>query len=75
MPTPKRSAKTTLYIRGIDASTARAIKSAARMRGLTLGQYLHRLALLHAAIREIADLGPCDARDILAKLGLVTVTE
>lgn len=64
---------TTLYIRGLDAGTARAIKSASHARGLTLGQYLYRVSLLHAAVRELADGGSMEARKTLVTLGLETV--
>lgn len=65
---------TTLNIRGIDAATARAVRSASQARALTLGQYLYRVSLLHAAMREHADGGDVWARKTLAALGLETVT-
>lgn len=64
----------TLNVRGIDPGTARTIKAGASARGLTIGQYLHRLALLHAAVREAAAGGDAGAATILATLGLETVT-
>lgn len=73
MPRKPAPATTTLNIRGIDAGHAREIKRAAAARGLTIAQYLGRLLLLHAAIRDAART---DARadSILATLRLETVT-
>jgi hypothetical protein len=64
---------TTLNIRGIDAESARSIKAGAQARGLTIGQYLHRLALLHVAVRERAATDAGALKD-LRTLGLETVT-
>lgn len=64
----------TLNVRGLDPGAAKAIKAGASARGLTIGQYLHRLALLHVAVREAAAGGDEGAAKILATLGLETVT-
>lgn len=64
----------TLNVRGINPGTARAVKAGAAARGLTIGQYLHRLALLHVAVREAAAGGDEGARKILTTLGLDTVS-
>lgn len=63
----------TLNVRQIGPFTARALKSGAHARGLTIAQYLHRLALLHVAVRELAATEP-RAASILATLGLETVS-
>lgn len=64
----------TLNIRNLDPSAARALRQGAHSRGLTLAQYLHRLALLHVAVRERADGGDEAAATILRRLGIETVT-
>lgn len=63
----------TLNVRGIDSSAARAIKAGAAARGLTIGQYLHRLVLLHVAVRELAAHDP-RAAEMLATLGIESVS-
>ena len=69
----KPAATTTLNIRGIDAGAARSVKAAAQARGMTIGAYVQRLALLHLAAREWAEHDERVARE-LATLGLSTIT-
>lgn len=69
---PAPDASVTLNVRGIDAKAAQAIKSGAASRGLTIGEYLGRLASLHHAARVLA-VGDAPVRAVLAKLGLETV--
>ncbi len=69
-----RPTTTTLNVRGLQTSAASAIKAGAAAHGLTIGQYLHRLALLHVAVRELAAAHDAGAAKILATLGLETVT-
>lgn len=64
---------TTLNVRRLDVSAARTIKAGARARGLTIAQYLHRLALLHVDAREWAARDP-EVAACLARLGLDTIT-
>ena len=59
---------TTLNVRSIEVATARTIKAAAAARGLTIAQYLHRLAMLHVAAGECAAM-----RADLKRLGLDAV--
>lgn len=66
----RKTPTTTLNIRGIHTSAARAIKHEADALGMTLGQYLHRLALLLVACRERARTDEATARN-LERLGLV----
>jgi hypothetical protein len=66
----RKAMTTTLNIRDIHASAARAIKGGADELGLSLGQYLHRLALLLLASRERARADEETART-LQNLGLV----
>jgi hypothetical protein len=76
-PRPTRRAApttTTLNVRGLETSAARAITTGAKARGLTIAQYLHRLALLHVAVRELAAAGDAEAQQALKTLGLETVT-
>lgn len=68
-------AGTTLNIRGIDDEAAERIKARARIRGMTLAQYLTALVSFHDAARALADTkgGPISAE--LRARGLQTVTE
>ena len=64
----------TLNIRQLDAAAAARIKRAAEVRGLTLAQYLAKLALLHDTSRARADAGDDGLQADLTALGLQTVT-
>ena len=64
---------TTLNIRNIDANAVSRLKRSADMRGLTLGQYLAKLADLHDAARARADAGDDALQAELTALGLATV--
>lgn len=64
----------TLNIRDIDDTAAARIKQSAHVRGLTMGQYLARLAQLHDVARARADAGDDALTAELTALGLATVT-
>jgi len=65
---------TTLNIRNIDDAAAAKLKRGADMRGLTLGQYLAKLAELHDRARARADAGDDGLQAELESVGLQTVT-
>jgi hypothetical protein len=68
-------ATTTLNIRGIDAKAVARAKAAATARGMTLGEYIAAVIVLHDAMRALADSGRHD--QVVAELktlGLETVT-
>lgn len=69
---PKPLTTTTLNVRQIDRDAVARIKRHARARGLTLGQYLGRLALLHEEVRAL-EAEP-RVKALLARLELATVT-
>lgn len=64
----------TLNIRNIDEGAAERIGRAARVRGITLGQYLARLVDLHDASRSRADAGDAGLQAELEARGLQTIT-
>lgn len=66
--------RTTLNVRKIEQTAIAEIKRGAHARGLTIGQYLYCLVLLHAAVRERAAAGDPGASADLATLGLQTIT-
>ena len=43
---------TVLHIRGVSDEAAARFRRGARVRGLTLGEYLERLQALHDVVRE-----------------------
>ena len=45
----------TLYIRNMDQEAAARIRTAARVREISLAEYVARLSQLHEVIRTIAD--------------------
>lgn len=67
-------AQTTLNVRKIEADVAARINRAAHVRGLTIAEYLARLAELHQASCALADdHGPQALSALLKRLGLETV--
>lgn len=69
----KQQKEDRLQIRGLDARTVARIKRAAGARGLTVAQYIARLADLHEECRTAADGGTGVVANVLSKLGLATV--
>ncbi|HEY8768002.1 MAG TPA: hypothetical protein VIP09_12210 [Dehalococcoidia bacterium] len=65
---------TTLNIRNIDDAAAAKLKRGSDMRGLTLAQYLAKLADLHDMVRARADAGDDALQAELIALGLETVS-
>ena len=65
---------TTLNIRNIDEKAVVRLKRTAAARGLTLGQYIAKLAALHDATRARADAGDDALQAELTTLGLQTVS-
>jgi hypothetical protein len=66
-------ATTTLNIPWIDTHAAECIKRAAHERGLTISQYVARIAELHHRACALADTGDKDCAELLKRLGLETV--
>lgn len=64
----------TLNIRNIDDKAVARAKQAAAARGMTVGQYVAALVLLHDAARARADAGDDGLQADLEALGLQTVT-
>lgn len=64
---------TTLNVRKIDRDAVDRIKRAAQMRGMTVGEYLTRLADFHDAARARADAGDVGLHAELMARGLQTV--
>lgn len=69
---------TTLNIRNIDEDAVARLKRGSQARGWTLAQYVSALALLHDAMRALADTPTPDGRweqvqTELTALGLETV--
>ncbi len=62
-----------LFIRGIDRSVADRLKTAARARGVTLGDFIAGLFRLHEAVRERADSGDEALAQLLKQFGLESV--
>ena len=65
---------TTLNIRQLDSCTADNFRRGALARQLTQAQYLEQLVALHIAVRVRADAGDDTAKELLANIGLETVT-
>lgn len=63
-----------LNIRGISPQAQAKIKLAAQRRGMTIGEYVGRLADLHDAARALADAGDLVLQAELGALGLQTIT-
>lgn len=63
----------TLNIRNIDDDGAARVKRAAGVRGMTLGEYVAKLAALHDVARARADAGDDGLQAELEALGLATV--
>jgi hypothetical protein len=68
-----------VYVSGLTITTAKAFRSGARARGMTLADYLTELVGLHEDLRGAADNGNrlvnarVYARGLLTKRGLETV--
>jgi hypothetical protein len=66
-------AATTLNVCGIDTHAVECIEWAAHARGLTIGEYLARIAELHHRACALADRGDKNCAELLKRLGLETV--
>ena len=62
-------------IRAMPVETRDKLTRGARMRGITIGEYLTRLVELHVLAREMADAGIHGMQANLNELGLEAVRE
>ena len=74
MKTVPKKTYTILNIRQLDPYVADNFRRGALSRQLTQAEYLKQLVALHIAVRVRADAGDDAAKELLASIGLETVT-